>query len=122
MNFRCTQDNVLIVFEPEATISAGGIHMPGTKKTARHSRKARVVASGPGYYTSLNKFIPNETRRGDLVCVDSLAGQDYSLDLTVPRHNKSADFQELCGVKGEFRVVREQEIHFVIEEEAEAAE
>jgi len=37
------------------------------------------------------------------------------MDLTVPRHNKSAEFQDLFGDAGEFRIVREQEILAVVE-------
>jgi uncharacterized cupin superfamily protein len=33
----------------------------------------------------------------------------------VPRSNKSAEFQELFGDRGQFRIVREQEILAVLE-------
>jgi hypothetical protein len=60
-------------------------------------------------------FVANEVQPGDRVIVDALAGQNYALDLSVPRHNKSTQFQELFGERGEFRIVREQEILAVFE-------
>lgn len=120
MTFRPYADNVLIVLEPEPTETKSGLAMvrlrgPG----ARYSRTARVVATGPGYFDErLQRFIPNQIQAGERVIVDALAGQDYSLDLTVPRHNKGIEFQELLGERGQFRVVREQEILAVISDEA----
>ena len=118
MSFRPYADNVLIVLEPEPTQTETGLHMvrlrgPG----ARYSRTARVIASGPGYFDErLQRFVENTVRAGERVIVDAHAGQDYALDLTVPRHNKPTEFAELFGERGEFRVVREQEILGVIDE------
>lgn len=116
MTLRPYADNVILVLEPEPTKTQSGLAMvrlrgPG----ARYSRTARVVSSGPGYWDERRlRFIPNEVRAGERVVVDALAGQNYDLDLTAPRHNKPTEFQELCGEKGEFRIVREQEILAVI--------
>lgn len=114
-------DNVLLVLEPLETQTASGIALPQrSAKTMRGSRTARVVASGPGYwYTRRQKigdrqfsaptevFVPNETKPGDRVIIDADHGQDYKLDLEIPRHNLSTEFQELLGERAEFRMVRE---------------
>ncbi len=134
---RPTQDNVLIVLEPLPTATASGIALvPNQSKVRAHgSRFARVIASGPGYYRprktllgdrvyheATDVLVPNETQAGDRVLVDALAGQNYDLDLTVPRTNKTSEFLELLGERGEFRIVREQEILGIVEENAVAAE
>lgn len=115
-------DNVIIVLEPLPTETASGIAMVRMNKNTKESRTARVVASGPGYTNARGVFVPNEVKPGDRVIVDALAGQHYQLDLTVPRHNKSSEFQELFGERGEFRIVREQEILGIVEDDAKAAE
>jgi len=125
VTFRAYADNVVIQIEPRETQTESGLTLVhGGKNGAREHRTARVVASGPGYYrskpggangTERGVFVPNEVKPGMRVIVDALAGQDYALDLSVPRHNKSAEFQELFGDKGEFRIVREEEILGVLE-------
>ena len=126
------QDNVLIVLEPLETVSPGGLTIvPGNPKRMRGSRTARVIASGPGYwYTRRQRigdrqfsaptevFVPNETKPGDRVIVDADHGQDYKLDLEIPRHNLSTEFQELLGERAEFRMVRESgEILAILDED-----
>jgi hypothetical protein len=64
--------------------------------------------------------VPNTVKVGDRVIVDALAGQNYALDLSVPRHNKTQEFQELFGDRGEFRIVREEEILGVLVDEVAA--
>ena len=131
-------DNVILVLEPLETLSASGlslVNLKNPKDRIRGSRTARVIASGPGYWYSRRRrladrtfteptevFVPNETRPGDRVIVDSNPGQDYALDITIPRTNINAEFTELLGDKAEFRVVREAEIYAVLGQEAEAAE
>lgn len=113
---RAYHDNVVIVLEEQERETASGItivHDP--KNNRRGIRTAKVVASGPGYWTRMGKFVENTVQPGQRVMVDALAGQDYRLDLSVPRHNKGTEFGELVGERGEFRIVREQEIHCVIE-------
>jgi co-chaperonin GroES (HSP10) len=111
-------DNVVLRFlpAPAETVSAGGIIAPVAIKARnrRGIRVAEVLASGPGYWdrNGRGKFIPNEVAAGELVLVDESAGQDYSLDLNVPRHNKA---QEWADDRGNFRVVRHDEIHGVVE-------
>lgn len=130
---RPTQDNVIVALEPLPEMSeTGAIHLPQRSQSdRRQARIAVVLASGPGYYKRINLrearetnglaeeqyvFVPNETKPGDRVLIDALAGQDYNLDLDVPRHNKGADFLELLGERREFRIVRESgEIHGVLE-------
>ncbi len=116
MTFRAYADNVVIELEPVRTETDSGIAIVQTAKGARDHRVARVVASGPGYTLPSGAFVPNTVRAGERVLVDALCGQNYDLDLTVPRHNKSAQFQELFGDRGEFRIVREQEILGVLED------
>jgi co-chaperonin GroES (HSP10) len=134
---RPLKDNVIIALEPKPTQTASGIQLVHDMKKvkARESRTAIVLASGPGYYRPRpallgarvyheagSAFVPNETRAGDRVIVDALAGQNYDFDLSIPRTNVSPEFQELVGERGEFRIVREQEILGIIETESAAAE
>ena len=132
---RPTQDNVIVALEELPAMTASGLHLVHkTERGARASRWARVIATGPGHYRQVPRrigdrkytedgvFIPNETRVGDRVCVDEDSGQNYDFDLSIPRHNVSQQFQELCGERGQFRIVRESEIHLIERGEAEAAE
>lgn len=136
---RPLQDNVVIVIEPLETQTASGltlVNVKNPKDKARASRTARVIASGPGYWRTARRalgnrqyseptevFIPNETKPGDRVIVDADPGQDYRLDVTIPRTNLDGEFSELIGEKGEFRIVRESgEIYAILEDVPEAAE
>lgn len=125
-------DNVLLVLEPLETRTASGLSIvPGNPKRMRGSRTARVLASGPGYWYSRRQrlgsrefsaptevFVPNETKPGDRVIIDADHGQDYKLDLEIPRHNLSTEFQELLGERAEFRMVRESgEILAILDED-----
>ena len=130
---RPTQDNVLIVLEPLEMIRASGLTLIDTKVRARGSRTARVIASGPGYWYSRRQklgsgefsaptevFVSNETKPGDRVIVDADPGQDYRLDVTIPRTNMASSFVEMLGDKGEFRIVRESEIYAILDEDDSA--
>lgn len=134
MTFRPTQDNVLIVLEPEQTETKSGIAMVRTRGPgARYSRTARVVASGPGYFgrpTYLNPrglFHPNELKPGDRVLVDALAGNNWDLDVSAPRNNgadTSVPFLASVGLVGEgveARIIRESEALAVLAEGVEAS-
>jgi len=115
-------DNVLIQLEPLPSLSEGGLHLPQqSRQGARGSRTAKVLASGPGHYrqtrdsangTRDQAFIPNETREGDRVLVDALAGQAWESDMSMPRHNKGGDF-------GDTRIVREAEILAILESDGQ---
>lgn len=117
--FRAYQDNVVIALDPLQRETESGLAIVETK--AKH-RTARVLMSGPGYYgppTYKNPrglFHANEVKPGDRVIVDALAGQNYQLDLNASRQNQAQEFQELLGERGEFRIVREEEILGVIEQ------
>ena len=113
-------DNVWIELEPLPTQTASGLFIPQQSRAgARGSRMATVVASGPGHYrqrrdgangTRDSVFIPNETKPGDRVIVDAMAGQavqGLELELSLPRHNPHGDF-------GDSRIVREAEILAII--------
>jgi len=122
------QDNVLIVIEPLETQTESGITLVRLETGARDRRIAKVLSVGPGYWTgcrhcgtSKTTFVPTELKPGDRVIVDATAGQDYSLDISVPRHNKSPEFQEVCGERGAFRIIREQEAHCIVVSEDEQA-
>jgi len=115
VKIRATQDNVIIRFIPEASETKGGLFLPqNRKRDKRGVRQAEVIAVGPGYYrdSGHGRFIPTTVKVGEIVLVDELAGQDYSLDINVPRQNKHADWADASG---DFRIVREEEIHAVIE-------
>ncbi|TAK10557.1 MAG: hypothetical protein EPO32_14590 [Anaerolineae bacterium] len=133
---RAYADNVVIVLEPLPKM-AGGLHVPENKPANwRGVRVGRVIASGPGHYRSRRvtvslqactlqnyteetpAFIANETRANDRVLVDAKAGQDYSLDLSVPRHNKDSVYAAYGGERGQFRIVRESEIICVVSDDA----
>lgn len=118
-------DNVVLELEPLPTQTKSGLAIVDTSRKTKGHRTARVIASGPGYwgiptYSSPGGvFIANETRAGDRVVVDSLAGQDWSMNMSAPRHHERAqEFEELLGRRGEIRVVREAEILAIIEEES----
>jgi len=123
--FRCYADNVAIQLEPLEVMTQSGLHLPQrTERGAMGHRIARVIASGPGHYrqkrggagsTVDGAFVANETKPGDRVIVPALCGTNFDMDLTVPRHNKGEDFKELLGDKGEFRIVRENEILGILE-------
>jgi len=112
------QDNVFIRFLPEPEMTTGGLFIPQNAQTPKRNgvRRAEVLAVGPGYYrdNGHGRFIPTTLEVGEIVLVDALAGQDYRLDLNVPRHNKSAEWTDKHG---EMRCVREEEVLCVIEEE-----
>lgn len=116
---RAYHDNVIIELEPLPTETKGGIVLPQSREAERRGhRMARVVASGPGYYTRLGAFVPNETKPGDRVIVDALAGQNYDFDFHVPRHNKPTEVTDLFrDGGGHFRIVRESgEILGIVED------
>lgn len=116
-------DNVILALEPLPKETASGLAIVHNRAPgAREHRTARVIASGPGFKRSCcGAFVPNEAKPGDRVIVDAIAGQNYAFDLTVPRQNKSAEFQEIVGERGEFRIVRHEEILGIIEEDARVA-
>jgi len=119
-------DNVILLLEPEPTKI--GSFWIAPKQNVRGSRTARVLSSGPGYHREPSYsnpqgvFIENQVKPGDRVIVDALAGQNYQLDLSVPRHNKDQEFKDLLGDKGEFRIVREAEILALIDDDVVDAE
>lgn len=119
-------DNVLIELEPLETKTASGIALVHTRAPgAREHRFARVIASGPGYRKKCcGGFVPNETRPGDRVIVDALAGDrmKWDFDVSAPRQNKQGDMDHLLGERGAWRMVREEEILAIVETVAEAAE
>lgn len=124
---RMRDDNVLIAFEPLEEKTVGGIIMPDFeysdkgKKEKRHvlSRKARVLSVGPGHYPGCKKcggvkctFIPTELKPGDVVQVPANTGEDYSMDISAPRHHtdehKFEDFGEFAN--REMRILREGQV------------
>jgi len=118
MAIRAVKDNVVVRLLPPPAVTRGGIHIPqtaGRRKTG--TREAEVLAVGPGHHrdSGFGGLVPTTVRVGEVVLVDELAGQDYSLDVYRPRQNKGAE------LSGEIRIVREDEIHAVIERD-EAAE
>ena len=129
MTLRAYSDNVVLRLEPRQAETKSGIALVhGGKPGARGYRTAVVVAVGPGHHVGCRScggerdhFVPTSVKAGERVVVEELAGQNFDLDLTVPRHNKAPEFEELFGDRGQFRIVREAEILCVIEEGAEVA-
>jgi len=115
-HIRAIQDNVVIRFLPPKKVSDGGcIFLPDTAKPEK-TLKAEVIAVGPGHYrdNGHGHFVPTTLKPGEIVLVDRQAGQDYCLDVNVPRQNKAADWADK---NGNFRVVREEEVLAVLEDE-----
>lgn len=124
---RCYSDNVLLKLEPLSTVSASGLALVHTRAPgAREHRYAKVLASGPGYFTRLGALVPNTVKEGDRVIVDALAGDrvKWDFDLSAPRQNAMPEMDHLLGERGAYRCVREQEILCVVDsdEVAQAAE
>jgi co-chaperonin GroES (HSP10) len=122
VTFRAFADNVVIRLEPLAKFSAGGLHLPDSHKPkTTGTREATVMAVGPGHYSRLGALIPVDAAivAGARVIVDALAGQNYDMDLTVPRHNKPTEWSD---DRGEFRIVRADEVLGVVERDSQAAE
>ena len=124
---RCYADNVLVQLEPLETVSSSGLALVHTRAPgAREHRFARVIASGPGYHKKCcGGFVPNETKPGDRVIVDAMAGDKmkYDFDVSAPRQNTQGDMDHLLGERGAWRIVREEEILAIVESgEAVAAE
>lgn len=119
-NLRAYADNVVIKLLPlPQQTTSGLLHLPQTAKASRTgTREAEVMAVGPGHHNPRGLFIKTAVRVGETVLVDALAGQDYRLDLTVPRHNKATEWVD---ARGEFRIVREDEILCVVEREVETS-
>lgn len=126
MNIRPLADNVVVRMEDPPKETASGIHIVHNRKAgAREHRTAVVLAVGPGHYDGCkacggvrSHFTPTTVKVGDRVVLDAMAGQNYDLDVSVTRRNLAPQFQELLGERGEFRIVREGEIHAVLEDEA----
>lgn len=117
-------DNVLIELEPIAErTTANGVIVPGLKPKITGTRAARVIAVGPGHYGRPSykhpegAFIPTVVKPGERVLVDAQAGDDWSWELSSPRHNpKGAEFRATGERCAEWRVVRHDEILGGIEE------
>lgn len=116
---RPVADNVILRFKPRpAQTQSGLIHIPQTVTESRvGTREAEVLAVGPGHWTPQGKFIPTSVAAGETVLVDALAGQNYDMDLSVPRHNKPTEWGDEHGA---FRIVREAEILCVLERDQAA--
>lgn len=119
------RDNVFIRLDPPATATASGLVLVPSRPGAKEHRTATVLKSGPGYKRPCcGVFIPNETKPGDRVIVEAMAGDrlDYSLDISEPRRNKIPDFESMDGERGEYRVVRDSEVLAILESADQAAE
>lgn len=114
-------DNVVIRMIPRPEKTASGIYTPhkGDPRVTEH-REAVVIASGPGYFTRLGKLVPNTVQPGQRVIVEAKAGDVYHGALSVPRFNKASEFEEVDGMRGELRIIREQEILCVMDDEVAA--
>lgn len=112
---RPVQDNVVLRFLPEPTVSPGGLHIPGNlARDRRGARRAEVLAVGPGHYerNGFGGFVPTTVKPGDIVLTTEMAGEDYSLDTYEPRQNRDVELPVSGGLG---RIVREAEIMAVLE-------
>lgn len=136
MAFRPAADNVLLALEALPEKTAGGLYVPGfeyktgpdgaegkrkrdfdPRRKRAHLRRARVLAIGPGHFAGCNRcggskphLIPTTLRPGDIVWIDAVAGDDWSLDKSAPRHHtKPLNFEQVGDHVGELRIVREEE-------------
>jgi co-chaperonin GroES (HSP10) len=111
VSFRAFADNVVLALEPLETETKSGLALvPDSKGKAYQHRTARVLYSGPGMrFERTGVLRPSEVKAGDRVIVDALCGDPTSL-------HRTQEFKELFGDRGEFRIVREDEIHAVVEE------
>lgn len=132
---RMRDDNVLIAFEPleekvngiilpDFSYIESGKHVGKTEKRHTLSRKARVLSVGPGHYPGCKKcggvkctFIPTELKVGDRVIVPANTGEDYSMDISAPRHHTTEHkFSSFEGVENaEMRILREGQVLAVVE-------
>jgi len=113
---RAVQDNVILRFLPPPERAPGGLlFIPDTARPEKTAR-AEVVAVGPGYFrdSGHGRFIPTTLRPGEVVLIERQAGQDFALDINVPRTNKETTWADKHG---DFRIVREDEVLAVVEAE-----
>ncbi len=127
-----TQDNVLLRLEKLEEKTASGIIIADFeyddkgKKTRRNTgtRTAVVVSVGPGHYAGCRRcgglkktLLPTTVKEGERVLIPALAGQDYTMDVTAPRHHtQKHEFADVPGLDtAEYRIVREAEIFGVLE-------
>jgi co-chaperonin GroES (HSP10) len=109
------QDNVLLRFLPEPTVTPGGLVIPQTlQRDRRGVRRAEVLAVGPGHHerNGFGGLVPTTVKPGDVVLTTEMAGEDYALDTYQPRQNIDVEFGH---AEARFRVVREAEILAVVE-------
>jgi co-chaperonin GroES (HSP10) len=132
-----TQDNVLIAFDKLEEKTSSGVIIPGFEyvtdgkhkgeKQSRHTlnRWATVLSVGPGHNPGCKKcgnvrktFIPTQVKVGDRVLVPANTGEDYSLDVSAPRHHtQEHKFSAFEGYENaELRIVREGQIMAIAEE------
>jgi co-chaperonin GroES (HSP10) len=126
-SIRAYDDNVIVRILPDQNKTEGGLFIPDQATyDPTAACQAVVIASGPGYrrprkvgangVAAIGPFIPNQTRPGDIVLITRDAGQNFDMDLTCPRHNKAASWAD---DRGEFRILREEEILGILEGAAE---
>lgn len=122
MNARPFQDNVFVELEPLNEVRESGLVLINKKPGAKDVRCGKVIAAGPGHWTEPNSVCPEgffkETtvKPGDRVILEAYAGENYQKGFFIPRHNgRGAELGALGDLRGEFRIVREDEILAVIE-------
>ena len=132
--YRPLVDNVFLQLEPlDTEIQSKWIITSAHRKAdPKQVRFARVLASGPGYWMQrevpqrgtlgehtepLPYFVPNVTKAGDRVLVAHDAGNHWGWNTIKPRHNKQTTFEPLDKGEREVRIVREDEILLIIDED-----
>ncbi len=93
---RMYKDHVLILLKPLDEQTQNGIVLVRDRKTVvKEPRIGKVLAVGPGYHTGCRHcgvskhFVPTTLKVGEEVLVPFLAGADWSLDRTKPRHMRN---------------------------------
>ena len=71
-------NNVLVKVLPEEEQSMGSIIVPDTGKDK--SRKAEVIAVGPGFYNVNGIFIKTETKVGEIVVLPKFGASNFQYD------------------------------------------
>lgn len=123
---RPTQDNVLLYLKPRPERMAGGLLTLPQNRSGKSNgaREAIVLATGPGWRLRGGRgpLVETGVSPGDCVVVDAKAGQDWALDVGKPRTNPVGCQWESFPVPtelerpgGEYRMVRADEILFVLE-------
>lgn len=121
---RMLQDNVLLWLYPTQRQTRGGIVIPDSVRLRKRHRVGLVCAAGPGFHVPRrdvdgvysSTFIATTLKVGDNVVIAWNGGNNFAWDVSAIRHHERAqDFAIIGDMEGEFRIIREQEAHAIVE-------